>query len=214
MDRLLTLREAAELLQINERTALRLAHAGKLPASRVGGQWRIHPVELERWFLESSQARAGKPPADEGAELFALDRVLLDVDAAGPDEVFESIAETLARTGQLIYPDIYKAALRDREILRSTGIGGGVALPHARHAINDLFRAPLCVFLRLGAPVDFQAADSEPVDLVFAVAAPTNATHLSTLAAVMAIARDPERRRMLRDAEGAAAVLAILRGDG
>jgi len=212
MERLLTLREAAELLQINERTALRLAHAGKLPASRVGGQWRIHPVELERWFLESSSARAAVEPAEQGAELFSLDRVLLEVGASVPDEVFDAIAETLARTGHLIYPDVYKAALRDREILRSTGIGGGVALPHARNAINDLFRVPLCVFLRLASPVDFQAADSEPVDLVFAVAAPTNATHLRTLAAVMAIARDSERRRMLREADGAPAVLEILRG--
>ena len=41
MKRLLTLKETAELLQVNERTALRLAHAGTLPATRVGGQWRI-----------------------------------------------------------------------------------------------------------------------------------------------------------------------------
>ena len=53
MERLLTLREAAELLQINERTALRLAHKGELPAARIGGQWRIHPAELERWFLSA-----------------------------------------------------------------------------------------------------------------------------------------------------------------
>jgi excisionase family DNA binding protein len=202
VDRLLTLKEVAELLQVNERTALRLAHAGELPAARVGGQWRVHPVELERWFLRSRRAEA--PEAGEEEGLFSARNVLLDCPASSVEEVLRTIAEHLAATGQLIYPDLYRRALRHREEMLSTGVGGGVAIPHARHAVNGLFRRPLCVFLRLARPVDFRAVDGAGVDLVFAVAAPTNATHLTSLAAVMRIARDDVLRERLRRADPAA----------
>jgi len=206
VDKLLTLRDVAELLQVNERTALRLAHAGDLPAARVGGQWRVHPVELERWFVHSREAEAGAA-GDEG--LFCARNVLLDHPAVSVDDVLAAIAEHLAATGQLIYPDLYRVALKEREEMMSTGIGAGVALPHARHAINGLFRHPLCIFLRPARPIDFRAVDGAPVDLVFAVASPSNATHLSSLAAVMRIVRDDDLCTRLRGCADTAAVVAL-----
>jgi PTS system nitrogen regulatory IIA component len=208
VDKLLTLKEVAELLQVNERTALRLAHAGELPAARVGGQWRVHPLELERWFLQSRRAEAEAGEVQEEG-LFCPRNVLLDCPAASVDEVLLAIAEHLASTGQLIYPDLYRRALQEREGMMSTGIGGGVAIPHARHAVNGLFRRPLCLFLRLARPIDFRAVDGAPVDLVFAVAAPSNGTHLTSLAAVMGIVRDEVLRERLRRAGDAAAVAAL-----
>ncbi len=205
MERLLTLREAAELLQVNERTALRLAHAGKLPAARIGGQWRIHPVELERWFLNCSTASDSDTP-----RLFATERILLDHPATSIEDAFAAIVDVLADTGRLIYTDVYNLALREREAMKSTAVGGGVAIPHARDAAEGLFREPVGVLLRLKDGVDWGAGDGRPVDLVFAVAAPNNATHLSNLAAVMRVVRDEVRRHALRAAPGRAAVLDIL----
>ena len=212
MDKLLTLREVAELLQVNERTALRLAHAGDLPAARVGGQWRVHPVELERWFLDSKAAENGTPAADV-SDLFSCGNVLLDSGCSTVDDVLGAIAEHLAKSGQLIYPTIYQGALKEREQMLSTGVGKGVAIPHARHSINGLFRSPLCVFMRLGEPIDFGAVDGHPVDLVFAVAAPNNETHLESLARIMHFARDESVRQALRDAPDSAAICSVLRPD-
>jgi PTS system nitrogen regulatory IIA component len=208
VNRLLTLRQVAEVLQVNERTALRLAHAGALPAMRVGSQWRVHPGELERWFWDTRHVEREEPPVPTA--LFHEDRVLLDHPAADRRALFEAIAERLAALGHLIYPRLYVEAMLAREAKMSTGVGDGVALPHARHGINELFRAPLCVFVRPAAPIEFAAIDGAPVDLVFALAAPTESAHLSSLAALMRIARSETARARLRAARSAADALAVL----
>jgi len=209
VNRLLTLREVAEVLQVNERTALRLAHTGELPAMRVGSQWRVHPGELERWFWDTRHSeREPFPPAPSSA-LFHADRVLLDHPAADARGLFEAIAESFASLGHLLYPRLYVDALLEREAKMSTGIGDGVAIPHARHGINQMFRSPLCVFVRPITPIEFHAIDGRPVDLVFALAAPTESSHLSSLATLMRLAREEETRARLRSARKPAEVVAI-----
>jgi len=210
VDKLLTLREVADVLQVNERTALRLAHTGELPARRVGSQWRVHPLELERWFTDGRAVAADEPPQEAPAPLFDASRILLAHPAGTVHEAFEAVADNLAWGGHLLYPRLYVEALLAREAKMSTGIGDGVAIPHARSEINSLFRAPLCVLLRSKTPLEFQAIDHRPVDLVFVLAAPTDSSHLASLATLMRIARDPARRERLRQAQDPAEAAALL----
>ena len=88
-------------------------------------------------------------------------------------------------------------ALTKREELGSTGVGHGIALPHARVAgLARLFS----LFARLEKPIDFDAVDAQPVDLVFLLLVPVNADkeHLAALASVSRRLRDPETARRLR----------------
>lgn len=89
------------------------------------------------------------------------------------------------------------AALQDRESLGPTGVGDGVALPHAR--LDGLTKVH-GVFLRLETPLDFDATDRKPVDLVFALFAPEGAgvAHLKALALVSRTLRDPSLCAKLR----------------
>lgn len=90
------------------------------------------------------------------------------------------------------------AALLERESLGPTGVGRGVALPHAR--LPGLDRV-VGVFIRLDQPVDFEAVDRQPVDLAFALFAPTDGgiAHLKALAAVSRTLRDSDVCRKLRN---------------
>lgn len=99
--------------------------------------------------------------------------------------------------------------LLEREAGGSTGVGSGVALPHAQLAGLERLTA---VFLRLEPPVAFDAVDGRPVDLVFALFAPEGdgAGHLRTLARVSRLLRRAELREQLRAARSADAVYAIL----
>jgi PTS system nitrogen regulatory IIA component len=99
-----------------------------------------------------------------------------------------------------------------REAQGSTGIGHGVATPHARLRGLDRMRG---VFVRLDAPVDFEAMDEKPVDLLFALLAPADAAaeHLQALAKVSRVLRPAELREQLRQAHGVDAVLALLTRD-
>ncbi|MNY20483.1 Nitrogen regulatory protein [compost metagenome] len=99
-------------------------------------------------------------------------------------------------------------ALLEREALGSTGLGSGVAVPHARVAGLDRVCA---VFVRLETPVAYESLDDRPVDLLFALFAPLNAgaEHLRALAAVSRAMRSPHLREHLRQARTVDAVRAL-----
>lgn len=100
-------------------------------------------------------------------------------------------------------------ALLDRETLGPTGVGQGIALPHARLTDVD----EVCgLFIRLEKPMDFDSVDRQPVDLVFALLAPASAgvEHLKALALVSRTMRDPATCAKLRSNSDAATLHAIL----
>ncbi|MDA0721153.1 MAG: PTS sugar transporter subunit IIA [Proteobacteria bacterium] len=102
--------------------------------------------------------------------------------------LFHDIGE-MAQTCYGLKPSAVIDALIDRENLGPTGVGHGVALPHARLAGVDDVKG---IFLRLEKPLNFDAVDRQPVDLVFALIAPENAgvDHLKALALVSRTFRD------------------------
>ncbi|WP_372800069.1 PTS sugar transporter subunit IIA [Paracoccus seriniphilus] len=100
-------------------------------------------------------------------------------------------------------------ALQERESLGPTGVGQGVALPHARlHGLDKV----VGLFLRLEKPLDFDAVDRQPVDLVFALLAPetSGVDHLKALALVSRTLRDGDLRNKLRANDNQAALYAVL----
>jgi len=99
--------------------------------------------------------------------------------------------------------------LMQREKLGSTAVGNGVAIPHGKlPKLGRLFG----LFARLERPVDFEALDGQPVDLVFLLLAPESAgaDHLKALARVARLLRDAETARKLRESRDADAVYAVL----
>ncbi len=103
----------------------------------------------------------------------------------------------IAETAYGFHPGDVVDALINRENLGPTGVGHGIALPHARLA--DV--TGVCgMFLRLEKPIDFDAVDRQPVDLIFTLLAPENAgvEHLKALALVSRTLRDPDMQAKLR----------------
>ena len=99
--------------------------------------------------------------------------------------------------------------LQQREKLGSTGVGNGIAIPHGKlPKLDRLFG----LFARLDRPIDFEALDDAPVDLVFLLLAPENAgaDHLKALARVARLLRDAEIARKLRGSRDAEALYAVL----
>ncbi|MCQ0969019.1 PTS sugar transporter subunit IIA (plasmid) [Paracoccus sp. TK19116] len=100
-------------------------------------------------------------------------------------------------------------ALQERESLGPTGVGQGVALPHARlHGLDRVAG----LFVRLEKPLDFDAVDRQPVDLIFALLAPNNTgvDHLKALALVSRSLRDSDLRQKLRANDDPTALHAVL----
>jgi len=138
----------------------------------------------------------------------------------GPEAVLASVktsgkkallAELASRAAGLYALDERRLfdRLVEREALGSTGVGGGIAIPHGRVAT---IAAPCGLFARLAQPVAFDAIDERPVDVVFLLMAPegAGADHLKALARVSRLLRDRSLVDKLRATESAEALYALL----
>ncbi|MBN9086983.1 MAG: PTS IIA-like nitrogen regulatory protein PtsN [Reyranella sp.] len=136
------------------------------------------------------------------------DAVLACVKASGKKAL---LAELAAKAAQLYKLDERRLfdRLLERERLGSTGIGGGIAIPHGR---MPSLSKPVGVFARLAHPVDFDSIDERPVDTVFLLLAPegAGADHLKALARVSRLLRDRGLVEKLRATESADALYALL----
>ncbi|MCR9256517.1 MAG: PTS IIA-like nitrogen regulatory protein PtsN [Alphaproteobacteria bacterium] len=141
-------------------------------------------------------------------EFLGPEQVVVDLKATTKKQVLIELA-TIAAEKTNIEKRVILDTLLQRERLGSTGVGKGIAIPHGRLEGLDTVYG---VFARLTDPVDFDAVDDEPVDLVFLLLAPEDegGDHLKALAKVSRCLRDQEVCGCLREALTAAAAHEIL----
>lgn len=134
--------------------------------------------------------------------------VLTVSDASSRKQVITQLSEALGKKTGLDARDIQDAVM-ERERLGSTGVGEGVAIPHAR---LDGLPTPVGGFVRLSQAADFEAIDDRPCDLIFMLLAPLSAgaDHLRALAQVSRAFRQASVREALRNADTEEGVRAIL----
>jgi len=139
-----------------------------------------------------------------------LDRhaIVSRVTAGSKRQALSVASEVAARLYRLKAGEVLDALL-SREDEGSTGLGAGIAVPHAR--LKGLERAR-GIFIRMETPVSFESMDDQPVDLMFVLLAPAEARteHLRALAMVSRMLRRPELRMQLRQARTQDALYALL----
>lgn len=137
------------------------------------------------------------------------ERVLYDVPGGSKKRVLEFFSTFIAQNTPSLDSQEVFSRLIGRERLGSTGIGNGVAIPHAR---SPHCSTPIASFLKLAEPVDFDAIDGDPVDLVFVLLVPEEAddTHLALLGQVATIMNDAATRQQLRNVSSQRALLELL----
>ena len=134
----------------------------------------------------------------EIAELLSADRVVSGVTVSSKKRALEAVSSLLAEVSDVELSDVeIFDGLIARERLGSTGLGHGVAIPHGR--FQSVSKA-LGVFIKIDEPIDFDAIDGEPVDLIFALMVPEECTdeHLQLLASLAEMFSDAGVREGLR----------------
>lgn len=124
-------------------------------------------------------------------DLMIQETMIMDLQATTKDEAIDELIASLNRSGRINDPILFKEMIYKREAESSTGIGGGIAMPHAKtKAVNE----PTVVFAKSKKGLDFEALDDEPAHIFFMIAAPEGAgnTHLRTLAALSRLLVDSD----------------------
>jgi PTS system nitrogen regulatory IIA component len=145
----------------------------------------------------------------EIADIIAPNGIILDLRSCNSKrQVLKELAQKAAATLGLDQQQLLDA-LMERERLGTTGIGHGIAIPHARLA--GLSRL-VGLFARLDHPVDFESLDDQPSDLIFLLLAPdsADADSLKALARISRVLRDPALRERLRQERDRDAVYRML----
>jgi PTS system nitrogen regulatory IIA component len=142
------------------------------------------------------------------SDLIRPDSVIPALKANSKKQAIQELAAKGAELSGLEERQIFETLLL-REKLGSTGVGGGIAIPHGKLPGLTQIHG---VFARLSRPIDFEAVDDQPVDLLFLLLAPENAgaEHLKALARIARIMREPGVAQRLRNATDSGALYSIL----
>jgi nitrogen PTS system EIIA component len=211
----ITLRQAAAYLEVPEATVRRWITSRGLPAHTINERLHCNAIELWQWAVEHGipvsqdlleQARREPDEVPPLAALLALGGVHHDVPGGSKAEVLREMVARLPLPPELDR-DFLLSVLEAREAMGSTGIGDGIAIPHARNPILLHVTRPFVTLCLLRHPVAFDAIDSQPVHALFTLVAVNVPSHLRILAQLAAALRDGEIRRLLRAAAPRAAIL-------
>ena|SRR5690349_19917721 len=146
------------------------------------------------------------------SELLSLSTIQLNLAGNQRDDVLK---ELVAQIPQLANEPAARQtllhALHEREQLHSTGIGDGIALPHARNALVGLVDHPVIIFGRHPQGVPYDALDGIPTRLFFLLVAPTVTQHLAILARLSRLLREPKLRQGLLAVDKPDRVLSLIR---
>lgn len=144
----------------------------------------------------------------EMVELLAQDGVVANLKASSKKQALQELSQQAASLTGLHERVIFDVLLQ-REKLGTTGIGRGIAIPHGK--MQELERLH-GLFARLPKPIDFDAIDEQPVDLIFLLLAPESAgaDHLKALARISRLLRDETVCAKLRGADDPEALFALL----
>jgi len=202
----MTTKELAEYIKMNEKTVLKMAQNGQIPGVKIGNQWRFHLTSidgyLQRDIMESSDEELDSliKTAENITPLSRLtgsNYIKLNSKARGVDDVLAELAKVAYEGGVAVSEEGLFKELKKREKMLSTAIGNGVAIPHPRHPSYKLFKGPKIIIMRSKEGVEYAAPDRKPIRIFFMVCAPSEFIHLRLLAKIAKLLKFPDAVRRI-----------------
>lgn len=209
----LSISDVADLLGVTEKTIYRWIKKGRLPAYRIGQQYRFNRSELLEWANTQRVAvppdalpvPAGDEPMPSLVDALRAGGITYRVGGRTKREVLQAVVETM-RLPDGVDREVLLAVLLARETLGSTGIGDGIAVPHVRNPIVlHLTRATVSLCF-LEEAIDFGAIDGRPVDTLFVITSPSVRAHLHLLSHLAFALHNDSLRALLRHQPGREAI--------
>jgi PTS system nitrogen regulatory IIA component len=194
----LTVRDAAQILSVSEKTIYRWIKQGVIPAYQISDQYRFNRAELLEWATSRkinvspeifAEPDGGETPPPSLSEALKVGGVHYRVGGTDKPSVLHAVVDMIKLPEEVDREFLYQVLLA-REALGSTGLGEGIAIPHVRNPIVLHLARPLVTLCFLERPVDFGAIDGQPVTTLFTLISPTVRAHLHLLSRLGFALRD------------------------
>jgi PTS system nitrogen regulatory IIA component len=195
----LTVRDAAQLLNVSEKSIYRWIKQGAIPAYQINDQYRFNRAELLEWATSKrisvspdifAEPEGGERPPPTLSDALKAGGVHYRIGGIDKASVLRAVVDSMKLPEEVDREFLYQVLLA-REALGSTGIGDGIAIPHVRNPIVLHLSRPLVTLCFLDHPVDFGALDGQPVTTLFTLISPTVRAHLHLLSRLGFALRDP-----------------------
>ena len=215
----LSVKDAARILSVTEKTIYRWIKQELVPAYRINGQHRFNQSELLEWatsrrmgispeaFDEPEEAAKPLPTLTESIEAGGI---IYRLDGNSRNEVLDRLVNNL-RLSDGVDKEYLLKVLIAREELASTSVGDGIAIPHPRNPVLLHTSQPTVTLAFLENPVDFQSLDGLLTKVLFCVISPTLRAHLHLLSMLGYALKDYKFREVIEKAESREEILGALR---
>ena len=215
-DRLLTVKQLAEYLSVNDRTVLKLVSEGTLPGVKVGNQWRFRKAMIDAWlddqmlgvvprYLDGPIPGGSPRRMLELTSCFQPEHIVVELEARTRNGVIEELAALADRLGLVRDKTWFVGALIQRENVMPTAIGG-IAFLHSLRRNPEQVVRPFMLLGRSHEGVDFDALDGRPTHLFFALGLKYEELYLPWLHKLSQMFASEDAVRSILDAPDAAAI--------
>jgi excisionase family DNA binding protein len=222
-DRLMTLKELAAYLSINERTLLKLVSEGEMPGVKIGNQWRFRKAMIDTWLDDQMLGVAPRRFEVRGAastprRMLALEtcfqpsHIVPELAAATKLGVVEELAALASNLGLVGDATWFVHALFERESIMPSAVGNGVAFLHTMYRHPEQVVRPFMVLGRSTPGVDFDSLDGNLTHLFFVLGLKFYELYLPWLAKLSQMFGRAEATQALLGAPDARAIFEVLCG--
>jgi PTS system nitrogen regulatory IIA component len=202
---MLSIKDVAQRLNLPIETVLRWVRQGKIPMQSIRGEYVIRLEMLERWATDhklnvhaqaATAASVAEPDFDGILPAMERGGVFYAVDGDRREAALRSAVELIPNI-DVSDRDLVYETLLEREMLASTGIGHGIALPHPRSNPGLALDLPQITTCFLSHPVDFEAVDGRPVSILMVLLSSSTRQHVTMLSKLSFHLRDAGFRKFM-----------------
>jgi nitrogen PTS system EIIA component len=205
----LTIREVAKLYKMKESNVKKLIEEHKIPARKVGSQWKIAKEYLNSWLAKNIKSMSIEKLEDIEVDdknksikitpLLNEKNIMFNPNAYTKTQILTVLIDRLAQIKKLNTEkkDSLLRAVILRERLCSTAISDGIAIPHPRTAMTEIVDEPMIIMALSHNGIDFEADDGNKTKLFFLLCAPRDDIHLKIMARLSRLLRNPMFRHQL-----------------
>lgn len=214
----LSVKDAATILNVSEKTIYRWIKQEVIPAYRINEQFRFNRSELLEWATSRriqvhpdifKETETSALPLPSLTEALRAGGVAYRLGGKDPASVLRSVVDVLKLQDEVDREFLYDVLLA-RETLGSTGVGDGIAVPHVRNPVVLHVTRPTVTLCFLDHPIDFQAIDGKPVNILFTLISPTVRAHLHLLSRLGFVLHNPDFKAVLHSQASREEIMASL----